>query len=151
MKILCVGKKGYDQLRRQFEKQIIELIELRSVKQMAFSNADVIGKKLIAMFEAGEFDVATGWGQEAIARALDLRFALDTLLASDIAPRLDARRIVAAGHSYGALIAQMLGGAGGAPDAAVAAVVTEVEVTVGEVQVAEGVEVQVNMQVKLLR
>ncbi|MDB5572550.1 MAG: atpG [Hyphomicrobiales bacterium] len=59
VKILCVGKKGYDQLRRQFEKQIVELIELRSVKQMAFTNADVIGKKLIAMFEAGEFDVAT--------------------------------------------------------------------------------------------
>ena len=31
VKILCVGKKGYDQLRRQFEKQIIELIELRSI------------------------------------------------------------------------------------------------------------------------
>jgi F-type H+-transporting ATPase subunit gamma len=59
VKILCVGKKGYDQLRRQFEKQIVELIELRSVKQMAFSNADVIGKNLIAMFEAGEFDIAT--------------------------------------------------------------------------------------------
>ena len=59
VKILCVGKKGYDQLRRQFEKQIVELIELRSVKQMAFTDADPIGKKLIAMFEAGEFDVAT--------------------------------------------------------------------------------------------
>ena len=47
VKILCVGKKGYDQLRRQF------------VKQMAFTDADPIGKKLIAMFEAGEFDVAT--------------------------------------------------------------------------------------------
>ena len=32
VKILCVGKKGYDQLRRQFEKQIVELIELRGVK-----------------------------------------------------------------------------------------------------------------------
>jgi F-type H+-transporting ATPase subunit gamma len=59
VKILCVGKKGYDQLRRQFEKQIVELIELRSVKQMAFTDADPIGKKLIAMFAAGEFDVAT--------------------------------------------------------------------------------------------
>ena len=39
---------------------------------------------------------------EAIARVLDLRFALDTLLAGELAPRLDARRIIAAGHSYGA-------------------------------------------------
>jgi F-type H+-transporting ATPase subunit gamma len=59
VKILCVGKKGYDQLRRQFEKQIIELIELRSVKQMAFSDADPIGRKIIALFEAGEYDVCT--------------------------------------------------------------------------------------------
>jgi dienelactone hydrolase len=39
---------------------------------------------------------------EAINRALDLRFGLDTLLASSLAARIDARRIVAAGHSYGA-------------------------------------------------
>src|SRR6266581_6926845 len=59
VKILCIGKKGYDQLRRQFEKQIVELIDLRSVRQIAFENADPIGKKVIAMFERGEFDVAT--------------------------------------------------------------------------------------------
>jgi F-type H+-transporting ATPase subunit gamma len=59
VKILCVGKKGYDQLRRLFEKNIIELIELRSVRNMAFANADPIGKKIIALFEAGQFDVCT--------------------------------------------------------------------------------------------
>jgi len=59
VKIICVGKKGYDLLRRQFEKQILELIELRSVRNLAFANADPIGKKIIALFEAGEFDVCT--------------------------------------------------------------------------------------------
>ena len=59
VKILCVGKKGYDILRRQFEKQIIELIDLRSVRHMAFENADPIGKKIIALFDAGRFDVCT--------------------------------------------------------------------------------------------
>jgi len=59
VKILCIGKKGYDQLRRQFEKQIIDLVDLRAVKQLAFGDADPIGKKIIALFEAGEFDVAT--------------------------------------------------------------------------------------------
>ena len=39
---------------------------------------------------------------EAIARAQDLRFALDRLLTGDLAPRIDAARIAAAGHSYGA-------------------------------------------------
>ena len=59
VKIICVGKKGYDLLRRQFERQILELIELRSVRNLAFTNADPIGKKVIGMFEAGEFDVCT--------------------------------------------------------------------------------------------
>jgi F-type H+-transporting ATPase subunit gamma len=59
VKMLFVGKKGYDQLRRQFEKHILELIELRSVRQIGFENADPIGKKIIQLFEAGEFDVCT--------------------------------------------------------------------------------------------
>jgi F-type H+-transporting ATPase subunit gamma len=59
VKILCVGKKGYDQLRRQYEKHILELIELRSLKTIGYVNADVIGKKIIGMFEAGDFDVCT--------------------------------------------------------------------------------------------
>ncbi len=48
---------------------------------------------------------------EAIARAQDLRFALDTLLTSDLAPRLDQNRIVAAGHSYGANTTLLASGA----------------------------------------
>ncbi len=59
VKIICVGKKGYDVLRRLFDKNIIELIELRSVKQIGFANAEPIGKNIIARFEAGEFDVCT--------------------------------------------------------------------------------------------
>jgi F-type H+-transporting ATPase subunit gamma len=59
VKILCVGKKGYDQLRRQFEKEIIELIEMRGLRQIGFDNADPIGKKIIKLFEEGHFDVAT--------------------------------------------------------------------------------------------
>lgn len=48
---------------------------------------------------------------EAMARAQDLRFALDTLLFGELAPRLDARRIAAAGHSYGANTALLASGA----------------------------------------
>ena len=48
---------------------------------------------------------------EAIARVLDLHFALDTLLASPLAPRIDATRIVAAGHSYGANTTLLAAGA----------------------------------------
>jgi len=59
VKILCVGKKGYDNLRRQFEKNIIELVEFRSVRQIGFSNAQGVGKRIIDLFEKGEFDVCT--------------------------------------------------------------------------------------------
>ena len=59
VKMLLVGKKGYDQLRRQYESSIVELIELRAIKQIGFGDADPIGKKIIAMFHAGEFDVCT--------------------------------------------------------------------------------------------
>jgi predicted dienelactone hydrolase len=48
---------------------------------------------------------------EAVARVQDLSFALDQLLKSDLAPRLDSQRIVAAGHSYGANTALLASGA----------------------------------------
>jgi F-type H+-transporting ATPase subunit gamma len=59
VKFFCVGRKGYEQLRRTFEKQIIEHIDLRSVRQLGFGNAEDIAKKVLARFESGEFDVCT--------------------------------------------------------------------------------------------
>jgi F-type H+-transporting ATPase subunit gamma len=59
VKFFCVGRKGYEQLRRLFEKQIIEHLDLRSVRQLGFVNAEDIAKKVIGRFEAGEFDVCT--------------------------------------------------------------------------------------------
>jgi F-type H+-transporting ATPase subunit gamma len=59
VKIITVGKKGADILRRDFGGQIIDHVDLREVKQIGFTNADQIGRKLIALFNKGEFDVAT--------------------------------------------------------------------------------------------
>src|SRR3954464_6681716 len=59
VKFFCVGRKGYEQLRRNFEKEIVEAVELRSVRQLGFVNAEDIAKKVIVRFEAGEFDVCT--------------------------------------------------------------------------------------------
>jgi F-type H+-transporting ATPase subunit gamma len=59
VKFFCVGRKGYEQLRRNFEKQIVEHIDLRGVRQLAFKNAEDIAEKILARFEAGEFDVCT--------------------------------------------------------------------------------------------
>jgi len=59
VKILCVGKKGYDQLRRTHEKQILELIDLRAVRTISYQTAQPIAAKVVAMFENAEFDVCT--------------------------------------------------------------------------------------------
>ena len=59
VKFLCVGRKGFDQLKRQFEDRIIETVDLRSVRQLKFENASGIGHKVIALFKAGQFDVCT--------------------------------------------------------------------------------------------
>jgi F-type H+-transporting ATPase subunit gamma len=59
VKIFCVGRKGYEQLRRNFEKNIVEHVDLRSVRQLGFVNAEDIAKKVLARFDAGEFDVCT--------------------------------------------------------------------------------------------
>jgi F-type H+-transporting ATPase subunit gamma len=59
VKILCVGKKGFEQLKRQYERLIVETIEFRSVKTVGFEQADQVGARVREMFAAGEFDVCT--------------------------------------------------------------------------------------------
>jgi F-type H+-transporting ATPase subunit gamma len=59
VKFFCVGRKGYEQLRRQYEKQIVEHIELRSVRVLQFTHAQRIAEQIIALYDAGEFDVCT--------------------------------------------------------------------------------------------
>jgi F-type H+-transporting ATPase subunit gamma len=59
VKFFCVGRKGYEQLRRQYEKQIIERIELRAVRTLAFEHAEDIADRILRRYEAGEFDVCT--------------------------------------------------------------------------------------------
>jgi F-type H+-transporting ATPase subunit gamma len=59
VKILTVGKKGYEQLRRNYEKNIVDRIELRGVRTLGYSNGAEIANKVIDMYDRGEFDVAT--------------------------------------------------------------------------------------------
>jgi F-type H+-transporting ATPase subunit gamma len=59
VKIFCVGRKGYEQLKRIFDRRIVQTVELRSVRQLGFVNAEDIASKLLARFDAGEFDVCT--------------------------------------------------------------------------------------------
>jgi F-type H+-transporting ATPase subunit gamma len=59
VKIVCVGRKGHDMLRREWGPQIAERVDLKGVKQIGFANAAEIAHKVLVRFEAGEFDVAT--------------------------------------------------------------------------------------------
>ncbi len=59
VKFFCVGRKGHDQLRRQYEKQIIEHVELRSVRTVGFSNAEAIADQILRLYSEGAFDVCT--------------------------------------------------------------------------------------------
>jgi F-type H+-transporting ATPase subunit gamma len=59
VKFFCVGRKGYDQLRRVYPKQIVELVDLRSVRVLRFENAVSIAQKIIALFDKFEFDICT--------------------------------------------------------------------------------------------
>lgn len=59
VKILPVGKKGADILKRSFSSNMLDTISLREVKQLGYTTAQGIGDKVLAMYAAGEFDVAT--------------------------------------------------------------------------------------------
>lgn len=58
VKILCVGKKGRDQLRRDHASKIADTVDLSKSKKIGFAEAQEIADRMLAMYEAGEFDVA---------------------------------------------------------------------------------------------
>src|SRR5690242_19317869 len=59
VKFFCVGRKGYEQLRRLYQKQIIEHVELRGVRTLGFENAESVGDRIVQLYEEGAFDVCT--------------------------------------------------------------------------------------------
>ena len=59
VKFFCVGRKGYDQLRRLYDRQIIEMVDLRAARTLRFEHAEMIAEKVIARFNNFEFDVCT--------------------------------------------------------------------------------------------
>ncbi|MBE1290666.1 MAG: F0F1 ATP synthase subunit gamma [Rhodobacteraceae bacterium] len=59
VKVLTVGKKGREQLRREYANLLIGHVDLSEVKRVGYENAAAIAKDVMARFDAGEFDVAT--------------------------------------------------------------------------------------------
>jgi F-type H+-transporting ATPase subunit gamma len=59
VKIMTVGRKGRDQLRRDYGKLIVESMEDVGKRRLAFTDAQRVTERVVAMYEAGEFDVCT--------------------------------------------------------------------------------------------
>ncbi|MEM1104722.1 MAG: F0F1 ATP synthase subunit gamma, partial [Pseudomonadota bacterium] len=59
VKILCVGKKGRDQLKRLYGDLILDTVDLSGVRQIGFPDANAIAGRALEMFDAGEFDVCS--------------------------------------------------------------------------------------------
>ena len=59
VKIMTVGRKGADNLRRDLNKNITERVEFKGLKQMGYAQAQEVSDKLLASFANGEFDVCT--------------------------------------------------------------------------------------------
>tara|TARA_Y100001960_G_scaffold327420_1_gene413766 strand:- start:394 stop:1215 length:822 start_codon:yes stop_codon:yes gene_type:complete len=59
VKILCIGKKGRDMLRRDYEAHIIDTIDMSEVRRLGFSDVAPIAERITDMFAAGEFDACS--------------------------------------------------------------------------------------------
>ena len=59
VKVLCVGRKGRDQLRRSYDQLIIETLENVTKPNVNFDAAKMIAGRVTQLFDAGEFDVCT--------------------------------------------------------------------------------------------
>jgi F-type H+-transporting ATPase subunit gamma len=59
VRIFCVGKKGYDILRRDYSSLIVERVDLREARQIGFVHAEGIARRIIQLFGEGAFDVCT--------------------------------------------------------------------------------------------
>ena len=59
VKILTVGKKGREQMKRDYGDVMVDHVDLTEVKRIGYSDAQSIASNILARFEAGEFDVAT--------------------------------------------------------------------------------------------
>ena len=56
LKIITVGSKGLDQIKREYGKYIIKKISFKEKKQISFNEADIVGKEIIDLFNKKEFD-----------------------------------------------------------------------------------------------
>jgi F-type H+-transporting ATPase subunit gamma len=90
VKILTVGRKGNDILKRTFASNIVDTISFREVRQLGYVNASQVGEKILSMYAAGEFDVATLFFATFKSVISQIPTALQLIPAKFEAPAADA-------------------------------------------------------------
>jgi F-type H+-transporting ATPase subunit gamma len=56
LKIITIGSKGHDQLKREYGKYIVQKLSFKDKKKISFNEADDVGKIIIDLFDKNEFD-----------------------------------------------------------------------------------------------
>jgi F-type H+-transporting ATPase subunit gamma len=100
VKIMTVGRKGADNLRRDLGRNIVERKDFQGVKQLGFGHAEGVAQKVLAMFEAKEFDVATLYFSEFKSVIAQKPTALQLIPAKVGEASADAGKGATAIHEY---------------------------------------------------
>lgn len=100
VKILTVGRKGADNLRRDLGKNIVERKDFQGVRQLTFAHAEGVAKRVLEMFEAGEFDVATLYFSEFKSVIAQKPTGLQLIPATVPNESAEAAKGAAAVHEY---------------------------------------------------
>jgi len=111
VKILCVGKKGADVLKREFGALILDTIDLKHVRHLAFTDANAVGERVLEMFDNGEFDVCRLFYAEFKSVISQVPTALQ-IIPADISNAGEAPDLGGAIYDYepeeGAILADLL-------------------------------------------
>jgi len=100
VKMLMVGRKGAESLRRDLGKYYVDRVDFRGVRQLTFAHADGIAQKLLALYEAGQFDVATLYFSEFKSVIKQQPIALQLIPAKIPAAKAQATTGAQAVHEY---------------------------------------------------
>jgi len=90
VKILTVGKKGREQLKRDYQAHMVAHVDMSEVKKIGYDNAKDVATDLLSRFDAAEFDVATIFFSQFQSVISQIPTALQVIPASYDAPEGDA-------------------------------------------------------------
>ena len=90
VKILTVGKKGREQMKRDYQAHMVAHVDMSEVKKIGYDNAKDVATDLLSRFDAAEFDVATIFFSQFQSVISQIPTALQVIPASYDAPEGDA-------------------------------------------------------------